>query len=62
MALFKFVRGVINGTPIDIYNNGDMYRDFTYIDDLVRGIYLLIGEAPLGPVTASELMATVCPP
>ena len=65
MALFKFVRGVINGTPIDIYNNGDMYRDFTYIDDLVRGIYLLIGEAPLGPDysvrTDGDSLSTVAP-
>ena len=46
MALFKFTKGIINNTPIDIYNNGKMYRDFTYIDDIVNGIYLLINKAP----------------
>ena len=50
MALFKFAKGVIEGLPIDIYNNGDMYRDFTYVDDLVRAIYLLTREPPVRPV------------
>lgn len=49
MALFKFVRGIKDGTPIDIYNNGDMYRDFTYVDDLVRAIYLLTSVPPVRP-------------
>jgi len=46
MALFKFTQGILQGTPIDIYNNGDMFRDFTYVDDLVRGIALLIDVPP----------------
>lgn len=46
MALFKFVSSIIKDKPIDIYNNGDMYRDFTYIDDLVKSIKLLINKAP----------------
>jgi UDP-glucuronate 4-epimerase len=46
MALFKFVKGIIDGTPIDVYNHGEMYRDFTYVDDLVRGIRLLIDAVP----------------
>lgn len=46
MALFKFTRGILEGTPIDIYNHGDMWRDFTYVDDLVRGIRLLIDTVP----------------
>ncbi len=46
MALFKFTKGIINNTPIDVYNNGNMYRDFTYIDDIVKGIYLLINKIP----------------
>jgi len=36
LALFKFVDAILNGRPIDIYNHGDMYRDFTYVEDLVR--------------------------
>ena len=46
MALFKFTKGIINKKKIDIYNNGKMYRDFTYIDDIVGGIIALIDKAP----------------
>jgi len=49
MALFKFTKGIIEGTPIDIYNHGEMWRDFTYVDDLVRGIRLLIDAVPPVP-------------
>jgi len=38
MALFKFTKKILEGDVIDIYNNGDMFRDFTYIDDIVEGI------------------------
>lgn len=38
MALFKFTKAIVNGDTIDVYNNGDMQRDFTYIDDIVEGI------------------------
>ncbi|SHH57848.1 NAD-dependent epimerase/dehydratase family protein [Marivita hallyeonensis] len=54
MALFKFTKGIFDGTPIDIYNHGEMYRDFTYVDDLVRGIRLLMDAVPDGPETAVE--------
>ena len=47
MALFKFSKAILNGDPIDIYNHGDMSRDFTYIDDLVNGICLLIDAVPM---------------
>ena len=46
MAYFKFVSAILNDKPIDIYNNGEMYRDFTYVDDLVYGIKLLIDTIP----------------
>ncbi|MBN2906929.1 MAG: GDP-mannose 4,6-dehydratase [Rhodobacteraceae bacterium] len=49
MALFKFTDAILDGRPIDIYNHGDMYRDFTYVSDLVRGIRLLIDAAPQRP-------------
>ena len=49
MALFKFTKGILEDTPIDIYNHGDMYRDFTYVEDLVRGIRLLIDAVPERP-------------
>ena len=38
MAPFKFTKAILEGKTIDVYNNGDMYRDFTYIDDIVEGI------------------------
>lgn len=47
LALFKFVDAMLEGKPIDIYNHGDMYRDFTYVEDLVRGIRLLIDAVPV---------------
>jgi len=46
MALFKFTKGIIAKKKIDIYNQGKMYRDFTYIDDVVEGISALINKAP----------------
>jgi UDP-glucuronate 4-epimerase len=55
MALFKFTKGILEETPIDIYNNGDMWRDFTYIDDLVRGIRLLINATPKRPDPADDI-------
>ncbi|HET9811361.1 MAG TPA: NAD-dependent epimerase/dehydratase family protein [Sphingomicrobium sp.] len=48
LALFKFVDAMLDGRPIDIYNNGDMLRDFTYVDDLVRAIRMLM-DVPPGP-------------
>ena len=46
MALFKFTKAILNSDPIDVYNQGDMRRDFTYIDDLVEGMRLLIDAIP----------------
>ena len=46
MALFKFTKGILAGTPIDVYNNGDMVRDFTYIDDIVEGVVRTIDTPP----------------
>lgn len=46
MALFKFTKAILNGEAIDVYNHGDMSRDFTYIDDLVNGMRLLIDAIP----------------
>ena len=46
MAYFKFTKRIINKKKIDIYNQGKMHRDFTYIDDIVEGINSLINKAP----------------
>ncbi len=47
MALFKFTQSILNGQKIDVYNYGDMSRDFTYIDDLVAAVRVLIDANPL---------------
>jgi UDP-glucuronate 4-epimerase len=49
MALFKFVEATLQGRAIDVYNHGEMYRDFTYVTDLVRGVRLLMDVIPVRP-------------
>lgn len=46
MAYFKFTKNIIEGVPIDIYNRGEMSRDFTYIDDIVDGVIKLSAVIP----------------
>lgn len=55
LALYKFVDAILDGRPIDIYNQGDMYRDFTYVGDLVRAIRLLIDAVPERLGSGSEI-------
>lgn len=45
MALFRFADAAVNGNTIDVYNYGDMKRDFTYVDDIVAGIELITTRA-----------------
>ncbi|BAE74644.1 UDP-glucose 4-epimerase [Sodalis glossinidius str. 'morsitans'] len=47
MALFKFTRAMLNGERIDVYNGGEMLRDFTYIDDIVEAIVRLQDVIPV---------------
>jgi UDP-glucuronate 4-epimerase len=62
MALFKFVKAVLAGQPIDIYNHGDMRRDFTYVEDLVEGIVRLADKVPGGtPVGPMDSLSPVAP-
>ena len=49
MAYFSFARAILEGRAIDVYNHGEMWRDFTYVTDLVRGIRLLIDAVPPAP-------------
>jgi UDP-glucuronate 4-epimerase len=56
LALYKFVDAMLDGRPIDIYNHGNMYRDFTYVDDLVRAIRLLIDAAPERPASRADIV------
>lgn len=46
MAYFKFTKAILEGQPIDVYNNGVMQRDFTYIDDIIEGIVRLMPKTP----------------
>jgi len=46
MALYKFTKNIINKKPIKLYNMGEMYRDFTYIDDIIEGLIKLIDVIP----------------
>ncbi|WP_171232283.1 NAD-dependent epimerase/dehydratase family protein [Ruegeria sp. HKCCA4812] len=55
LAYFKFVAAILDGHPIDIYNHGDMYRDFTHVQDLVRGIRLLIDVPPVRPASREDI-------
>ncbi|MDE6747663.1 MAG: NAD-dependent epimerase [Lachnospiraceae bacterium] len=46
MAYFKFTKKIMEGKPIQIYNQGDMYRDFTYVDDIVKGVENILCNPP----------------
>ena len=62
MALFRFVKAIEAGEPIDVYNNGDMARDFTYVDDLVEGLMRLRGAVPgTEPVGEIDSLSPVAP-
>ena len=47
MALFLFTKAILEDQPVNIFNNGDMERDFTYIDDIVEGVFRLIDHLPV---------------
>ena len=55
MALFKFTRAMLAGEAIDVYNHGEMMRDFTYVEDLVEAIRRLIDAAPVRPESAEDI-------
>ena len=46
MALFQFTKAILEGNPIDVYNDGKMQRDFTYIDDIVEGVVRVMDKPP----------------
>lgn len=48
MALFLFTKAILEGRPIDVFNNGNMERDFTYVDDIVEGVARVIRKIPEG--------------
>lgn len=48
MALFLFTKAILEGKPINIFNNGEMIRDFTYVDDIVEGVIRVNDNPPIG--------------
>ena len=46
MAPFKFTKAILNGETIQVYNHGEMQRDFTYVEDIVEGVYLTLKNRP----------------
>jgi UDP-glucuronate 4-epimerase len=64
MAPWKFTSAILRGEPIDVYGQGEMFRDFTYVDDLVRAIRLLMDVVPArpdGPVPEGDSLSPVAP-
>jgi UDP-glucuronate 4-epimerase len=55
MAPFKFTRAILAGQPIDVYGQGRMFRDFTYVTDLVRAIRLLLDVVPVRPAEPAAI-------
>lgn len=60
MAYFKFVKAIEEGKPIDVYNFGNMKRDFTYVDDVIEGVVRVMYRIPQ-PVSASDVTASQAP-
>ena len=53
MAYFKFTKAILAGKPIDVYNHGDMLRDFTYIDDIIESVVRIIDRIPQPQMNAT---------
>lgn len=62
MAFFKFVRSILRGEAIDVFNHGDMERDFTFIDDLIEAIIMLTDCIPaIGNPVAYDSLSEIAP-
>ncbi len=64
MAPWKFTKAILSGETIDVYGQGEMFRDFTYVTDLVRAIRLLMDVPPVRPegaVEAGDSLSPVAP-
>ena len=61
LALFKFTKAMLAGEPIDVYNHGDMKRDFTYVDDLVEAVVRLTVVVPGDSPVANDSLSPVAP-
>jgi UDP-glucuronate 4-epimerase len=61
MALFLFTKAILEGRPIDVFNHGNMQRDFTYVDDIVEGV-IRVNDRPARPNPAYDSVAPTRPP
>jgi UDP-glucuronate 4-epimerase len=61
MALFKFAKAILDGRPIDVFNNGQMVRDFTYVDDLAQSIVRLSHVVPGSTPVEGDSLSPVAP-
>jgi UDP-glucuronate 4-epimerase len=61
MALFKFTKAILAGEPIEVYGEGDMSRDFTFVDDLVEGIIRLAHTVPGTEPVEGDTLSPVAP-
>lgn len=61
MAYFKFVKAILEGRAIDVYNHGKMRRDFTYIDDLIDAVWRLSEVVPRTPAGPFDSLSPVAP-
>ena len=61
MALFKFTRSILAGEPIEVYGEGKMSRDFTYVDDLIEGIVRLSEAVPQSAAAEGDTLSPVAP-
>jgi UDP-glucuronate 4-epimerase len=48
MAYWKFTKAIFEGKPIEVFNHGEMWRDFTYVDDIVKGTVAVLDRPPSG--------------
>ncbi|HNS18060.1 MAG TPA: NAD-dependent epimerase/dehydratase family protein [Bacteroidales bacterium] len=48
MAYYKFVKAIFENQPIDVYNEGNLERDFTYVDDIIQGVHAVLQKPPSG--------------
>ncbi len=55
MAAFLFTRAIMEDKPVKLFNNGEMYRDFTYVDDIVEGIVRVIDNSPSDSTPPAEI-------
>jgi len=61
MAYFKFTKSIIENKKIDVYNKGKMFRDFTYIDDVVKSLELLINKPPKIKKFQNDSLSDIAP-